>query len=169
MKKFDLYLLGAILSMMSVLVSCSSLNTSAFSKNASASVIPNLLHYDELTMTLDPVGITYTIDISTPEGSLKLYKKNLREAYELAATEFLMKYNCATIFQPQFTNLKKGKTLLRVTVYGFPARYKVINKETEVSTESVEETLTDNGQTQTKTTTTKRERTIPRHRKPQIR
>ena len=39
-------------------------------------------------------------------------------------TEAVMKYKCATIVNPQFTNLAKGKKILRVTVYGFPAKFK---------------------------------------------
>ncbi len=117
-------------------------------------------------MDLDPSGVTYTIDISTPEGALKLKNISLYEAQKIALTECLMKYNCATLFNPQFTHLKDGKKILRITVFGFPARYKRANTETEVATESVEESSKVNGETQTTTKTTRRERTIPRHKKP---
>ncbi|MDE6309692.1 MAG: hypothetical protein K2L93_03885 [Muribaculaceae bacterium] len=117
-------------------------------------------------MDLEPTGVTYTIDISTREGALKLRNITLQEAQKLALTECLMKYNCATLFNPQFTHLKDGKKILRVTVYGFPARYKRINTETEVVTESVEESTTIDGKTETTTKTTTRERTIPRRKKP---
>ena len=45
---------------------------------------------------LVPIGdrITYTIDISTPEGKQKLYKLSLAEAQRLAETEACRKYNC---------------------------------------------------------------------------
>jgi hypothetical protein len=75
-------------------------------------------------MDLDPTGITYTIDISTVEGRVKLNGLSLAEAEQLALVEALMKYNCATLFNPQYTHLKKGKKIYRVTVFGFPARYK---------------------------------------------
>ena len=54
-----------------------------------------------------------------------------------------MKYNCATLFNPQYTHLKKNKDILRVTVYGFPARYKRLETEKETEVETVEETHTD--------------------------
>jgi hypothetical protein len=75
-------------------------------------------------MDLDPQGIQYTIDVSTPEGQLKLRKLSLREAEDLALVEAIMQNNCATLFNPQYTHLSKGKHILRVTVFGFPARYK---------------------------------------------
>lgn len=80
--------------------------------------------YNELTMDLDPQGVSYTIDVSTPEGRAKLRKISLEDAKQLALIECIIKHNCATIFNPQFTHLVKGKDVLRVTVYGFPARYK---------------------------------------------
>ena len=55
---------------------------------------------------------------------MKLNKLKLREAENLALTEAVMKYNCATLVNPQFTNLKRGKKILRITVYGFPAKFK---------------------------------------------
>ena len=92
--------------------------------NASTTVNPVIESYNKLTMDLDPTGITYTIDISTEEGRAKLKNINVSEARRLALVEALMKYNCATLFNPQYTELRKGKKILRVTVYGFPARYK---------------------------------------------
>lgn len=81
-------------------------------------------------MDLDPTAVSYTIDVSTPEGRLKLNKISLRDAEHLALVECLIKHNCATLFNPQYTHLKKGKNILRVTVYGYPARYKA--KELQV-------------------------------------
>ena len=63
-------------------------------------------------------AITYTIDVSTVEGRIKLNKLSLRQAEELALTEAVMNNNCAALFNPQYTHLKKGKKILRVTVYG---------------------------------------------------
>ena len=58
---------------------------------------------------LVPVGdrITYTIDISTPEGKQKLYKLSLDEAQRLAETEACRKYNCDRLIDPRFDYLKK--------------------------------------------------------------
>ena len=75
---------------------------------------------------LVPVGdrITYTIDISTPEGQQKLYKLKLHEAQRLAETEASRKYNCDRLIDPRFNYLKKGKRILRITVDGRPGVYK---------------------------------------------
>lgn len=106
------------------LSSCSVIKGSSRSRNADATVKPTIVSYNELTMNLDSVGITHTIDVSTAEGQLKLNKLSLREAEELVLVEAIMKANCATLFNPQYTHLRNGKKILRVTVYGFPARYK---------------------------------------------
>lgn len=79
---------------------------------------------NEYDLDVDPQGITYTIDISTPEGRLKLNKISLEQAKELALQEAVIKNNCARLISPKFSHLKKGKQILRITVFGFPARYK---------------------------------------------
>jgi len=75
---------------------------------------------------LVPVGdrITYTIDISTPEGKQKLYKLSLAEAQRLAETEACRKYNCDRLIDPRFDYLNKGKRILRITVDGRPGNYR---------------------------------------------
>lgn len=75
-------------------------------------------------LDVDPQGITYTIDISTQEGKLKLNGLSLEQAKKMALEEAAIKNNCARIISPKFSHLKKGKQILRVTVFGFPARYK---------------------------------------------
>lgn len=75
-------------------------------------------------LDVDPQGITYTIDISTQEGKVKLNGLSLEQAKKLALEEAAIKNNCARIISPKFSHLKKGKQILRVTVFGFPARYK---------------------------------------------
>lgn len=79
---------------------------------------------------LIPVGdrISYTIDISTPEGKLKLHKISLKNAKELAETEASHEYNCDRLIDPRYDYLKKGKRILRITVYGRPGIYKVQDK-----------------------------------------
>ena len=73
-----------------------------------------------------PIGerISYTIDISTPEGKQKLHKISLSDAQRLAETEASRKYNCDRLIDPRFDYLKKGKRILRITVDGRPAVYK---------------------------------------------
>lgn len=73
-----------------------------------------------------PVGdrITYTIDISTPEGKQKLSNKTLKEAIALAETEAARKYNCDRLIDPRFDYLVRGKRILRITVDGRPGVYK---------------------------------------------
>ena len=75
---------------------------------------------------LVPVGdrITYTIDISTPEGKQKLQGLSLSEAQRLAETEASRKYNCDRLIDPRFDYLKKGKRILRITVDVRPGNYK---------------------------------------------
>lgn len=141
-----------------IFCSCGALRTTSKEENSYVTVAPEVVSYNELTMDLDPTGVTYTIDISTPEGRIKLHKATLAEAQKLALVECLMKYNCATLFNPQYTHLKKGKDILRVTVYGFPARYKRIVTEKNEEKEIIEETVVqqDNQVTTTKTTTHQR-------------
>ena len=69
--------------------------------------------------------ITYTIDISTPEGKQKLYKLTLNEAKRLAETEASRKFNCDRLIDPRFDYLMRGKRILRITVDGRPGVYKV--------------------------------------------
>lgn len=75
---------------------------------------------------LVPVGdrITYTIDISTPEGMQKLRGLSLSEAQRLAETEASRKFNCDRLIDPRFDYLKKGKRILRITVDGRPGNYR---------------------------------------------
>lgn len=79
---------------------------------------------------LIPIGdrITYTIDISTPEGKSKLKGISLADAQRLAETEAIRKYNCDRLIDPRFDYLKKGKRILRITVDGRPGNYRT--KET---------------------------------------
>ncbi len=107
-----------------MLSSCSTMRTGSRTRNASNTVKAKIESYNELTMDLAKDAITYTIDVSTTEGKIKLHKLGLRQAEELALTEAVMNNNCAALFNPQYTHLKKGKKILRVTVYGFPAYYK---------------------------------------------
>jgi hypothetical protein len=79
-----------------------------------------------INYNLVPVGdrITYTIDISTPEGKQKLQNISLDDAKRLAETEASRKYNCDRLIDPRFDYLAKGKRILRITVDGRPGNYR---------------------------------------------
>lgn len=104
--------------------SCTTARTGAHSNNAYRAPVTYIESMNDYALEVDSEGVTYTIDISTPEGASKLNKISLKDAENLALTEAIMKYNCAMLVNPQFTNLMNGKRVLRITVFGFPARYK---------------------------------------------
>lgn len=106
------------------LMACSSPKVSTRKMNAYTSVATNNVSYNEMTMMLDTDPISYTIDVSNESGRLKLKNLTLDEACDLALVEAIMANKCATIFQPQYTHLMHKGKVLRVTVYGYPARYR---------------------------------------------
>ncbi len=122
MKKHILFIAGTCL--IATFSSCSVAKTSAHSRNAYYAPNTYIKSINDYALDVDSKGVSYTIDISTPEGAAKLKKLTLAEAEDLALTEALIKYNCAQIINPQFTNLMNGKRILRITVFGFPARYR---------------------------------------------
>ena len=111
-----------------VLSSCSVMSgtsrTGAHSNNSYRAPRTYIESVNDYALDIEPDGVTYTIDISTPEGAAKLDKISLKDAEDLALTEAVIKYNCAMLVNPQFTNLMNGKRVLRITVFGFPARYR---------------------------------------------
>lgn len=114
-----------ILSLLTLtLGSCSITRTGAHSNNAYQAPITHIESMNDYALDIEPEGVSYTIDISTPEGTAKLKNISLSEAENLALTEAVIKYNCAMIVNPQFTNLMNGKRVLRITVFGFPVRYR---------------------------------------------
>ena len=125
MKKiiFSQVIIGASI-IAAVMSSCSTARTSAHSNNAYHAPRTYIESFNDYALDVEPEGVSYTIDISTPEGAAKLNKITLAEAENLALTEAVIKYNCAMLVNPQFTNLMNGKRVLRITVFGFPARYK---------------------------------------------
>ncbi len=104
--------------------SCSISKTRAHSNNVYQAPRTYIESINDYALDVDSEGVSYTIDISTPEGETKLKKISLAEAENLALTEAVIKYNCAMLVNPQFTNLMNGKRVLRITVFGFPARYR---------------------------------------------
>lgn len=79
---------------------------------------------NDVNLEIATEPITYSIDISTDEGRLKLRKLSLPQARSLALREAVMMNRCAKLVNPQYTQLIKGKHVLRITVYGFPAVYR---------------------------------------------
>lgn len=105
--------------------SCSSSRTGAGGYDTGMGI--HLQDRSYISYDLIPVGdrITYTIDISTPEGKQKLNKLSLSEAQRLAEVEASRKFNCDRLIDPRFDYLKKGKRILRITVDGRPGNYKI--------------------------------------------
>ena len=104
--------------------SCSSIRSGSGGTDPDSNV--KNIHWSDNTFDLIPVGdrITYTIDISTPEGKLNLKGKSLDEAIRLAETKAILKYNCDRLIDPRFDYLKKGKRILRITIDGRPGKYR---------------------------------------------
>ncbi len=80
--------------------------------------------FNEYDLNISETPVEHMIDISTPSGKAKLNKLSLKQAQDLVLREAVMKSKCALIFNPQYTYVKKGKRILRIKVYGFPAVYK---------------------------------------------
>ena len=120
------YLLQMVLSAITIFTisSCGSTRSGAGGTDTGTGVYAtgrSMNYYD-----LVPIGdrVTYTIDISTPEGKQKLYKLSLSDAQRLAETEAARKYNCDRLIDPRFDYLKRGKRILRITVDGRPGNYR---------------------------------------------
>ena len=126
MKKVFLLMIFAATTILTV-TSCGSTRAGAGGYDTGMGVDARGSSYNSYDLV--PVGdrITYTIDISTPEGKQKLYKLSLSEAQRLAETEASRKYNCDRLIDPRFDYLKKGKRILRITVDGRPGNYKTRN------------------------------------------
>ena len=132
------------------LSSCESI-ASVGSKNRNIRQSPRtyIESMNDYALDIEPEGVTYTIDISTPEGAAKLDKISLKDAEDLALTEAVIKYNCAMLVNPQFTNLMNGKRVLRITVFGFPARYrarpdKVNDSSTPINNRNININISNN-------------------------
>ena len=121
--KHTLYIL-AFSATATVLSSCGSISSGAGGTATGVGVDARGMSYNSYDLV--PIGdrITYTIDISTPEGKQKLQGIKLADAKQLAETEASRKYNCDRLIDPRFDYLKKGKRILRITVDGRPGIYK---------------------------------------------
>lgn len=117
-------LFGILLMSVFAISSCSTTKSGTRTSNAYNTPTTDIKSFNDYDLIVSSEGITYTIDISTPEGRAKLNGISLKEAEKLALTEAVIKYNCAMLVNPQYTNLTKGNRVLRITVFGFPAKYK---------------------------------------------
>ena len=104
--------------------SCRSTSYSSDGTSAAEIVDSYTGSINDVNLIIANEPITYTIDISTDEGRAKLYNLSYDEARSLCLREAVMYARCAKLVNPQYTKLMKGKRVLRVTVYGFPATYK---------------------------------------------
>lgn len=116
-------LMAIIATMLLAIASC---GTHAGAGGYDTGLEVNLRDRSYISYDLVPVGdrITYTIDISTPEGKRKLHNISLDEAKRLAEVEASRKFNCDRLIDPRFDYLKKGKRILRITVDGRPGNYR---------------------------------------------
>lgn len=127
MKLYNFFSMAACAAAMT-LTSCRTMN-GAYGENAQndiSTLLSSTVEYD-LDVSTEP--ITYSIDISTELGAAKLKNLTIKQAEDLAKREAIMKYKCGTLVNPQYTYLKKGNRILRITVYGFPAMYKNQEKQ----------------------------------------
>lgn len=122
-------IIPALLAIVSLLVvSCSSYS-GAFGAATDIDPTTTIRSDNEYDLIVSDQGIEYTIDYSTADGRLKLYKISLEAAKQLVNAEAAAKHNCAMIVRPKYTYLKDKKQILRITVFGFPANYKNVRKD----------------------------------------
>lgn len=118
-----LFMMATVAIAMATVTSCSPRMTAG--GTAAAEIVDSYTgSVNDVNLEISSEPITYSIDISTAEGRAKLHKLTLPEAKSLALREAVMMSKSAKLVNPQYTQLTKGKQVLRVTVYGFPAVYK---------------------------------------------
>jgi len=85
----------------------------------------NFQHIDWLTMDISDKYITYDIDVLSPEGKILLSNATEDSAKDLVLNRAIIANKCDAIFQPRISFVRGNKKeILRVTVYGRPAKYK---------------------------------------------
>jgi len=134
MKRFFLLLSTAIVTSIVVSSCGSSSYSGAGGTNAGMSVYATGRSANQYDLV--PIGnrITYTIDISTPEGKQKLKNISLADAKQLAEVEASRKYNCDRLIDPRFDYLVRKKRILRITVDGRPGNYKTRDNQYDLKT-----------------------------------
>lgn len=155
-----------------VCASCSKAHGDATSQNAYFHPETSVVSDNQYDLVISEQMVTYTIDASTPEGKMRLNDVSQKTAEKLALTGALQKFKCAALINPQYDFLKKGSKILRVTVFGYPARYKnqeweEVDEDDEPSNVSVTtevEYTTPKKSTKTKTQTKSRTKKKRRRR-----
>ena len=117
-------MMGTIIVVALSITSCKSMKMTAGGDGPTEEIKTLIESTNQFDLIISDTPFTYTIDISTPDGELKLNKLNLVQAKNLAYREAIMESKCAVILKPQFTAQTYGKKIIRITVYGFPAVYK---------------------------------------------
>lgn len=117
-------LLTLIVSIIVGLSSCSPKISTRLTRGSGVEVKNKTVSINRMTMDVDEEPIEYTINIATESGRAKLKNLSLEEAEDLALEEAIMSNKCAALFQPHYSHYTYKGKVLRVTVYGFPARYK---------------------------------------------
>lgn len=85
----------------------------------------NLQHIDWMTMDISDDYITYDIDVLSNEGKIILQNASEESAKNIALSRAIAANRCDAIFQPRITTVRGDKNeILRVTVYGRPAKYR---------------------------------------------
>ena len=116
--------MGTIIVVALSITSCKSMKMTAGGDGPTEEIKTLIESTNQFDLIISDTPFTYTIDISTPDGELKLNKLNLVQAKNLAYREAIMESKCAVILKPQFTAQTYGMKIIRITVYGFPAVYK---------------------------------------------
>lgn len=128
------YLYGWLLcAVCAALAGCSSMPKANVGGNEmGVGVKSNFQHIDWMTMDISDDYITYDIDILTKEGKILLKNASEESAKNIALSRAIVANRCDAIFQPRITTVRGGKNeILRVTVYGRPAKYR---KQQDVNT-----------------------------------
>lgn len=123
MKTTMFYLWGSI-SFLAILLLTSCRHYGSSGNDMYFDPVTEITSQNQFNLNVADEPIYYTIDISTDAGAAKLKGLSLAQAQKLALTEAIMVNGCATLINPRYTQLVKGKNVLRVTVMGFPAKYK---------------------------------------------
>lgn len=117
-----IHYIAAIVACLSV-CSCSTPRSSAYGIS-SRNIDTHVQSRNEYDLDIQDLYITYTIDISTEEGRIRLNGLTPEEAAAVAERQAAIKNQVDCIFDPKFDFLTKGKDVLRVTVAGRAANYK---------------------------------------------
>lgn len=113
-----------LIAVLSILYSCVTTKSGGDGYGSGQIISTENNSYNEFDLEASNELVSYTIDISTADGRVKLNNLSKKEARKLALTEAVMHYKCATLLNPQYKETTRGKRVLSVTVFGTPAKYK---------------------------------------------